>query len=283
MSSRDGSALVPSSRTVVPFTVTRPSSISCSDARREAMPACDRIFCRRSTHWSTTKVTKSRSLKYRFVLCASRLRDFVSIVTSRSPQKPASCSTSFDVHRAVGLGVRDEAAQQQPHRRVAAQIRGEVFGFDRGDHVVFEAVEEEDRHRSASATSTTDSAVGAALTPMQRQQARAEVDDVALEHVAQQRRRRLGQRARELSAPRRTPPARAPCRRRRRAPRPSRYCRTPVAQRARPAPPARRDRRATAGSPRRRSRAAAGRNRSSPVAVPSCTSGIGRGSRPVQR
>ena len=33
---------------VLPLTVTRPSSISCSLARREAMPACDRIFCRRS-------------------------------------------------------------------------------------------------------------------------------------------------------------------------------------------------------------------------------------------
>ena len=32
----------------LPFTVTRPSSIICSDARREATPACDRIFCRRS-------------------------------------------------------------------------------------------------------------------------------------------------------------------------------------------------------------------------------------------
>ena len=44
-----GSALVPSSRTVAPLTVTRPSSISCSDARRDATPACDRIFWRRST------------------------------------------------------------------------------------------------------------------------------------------------------------------------------------------------------------------------------------------
>src|SRR5215210_5440629 len=48
MSSFAGSALVPSSRTVVPLTVTRPSSISCSDARRDATPACDRIFCSRS-------------------------------------------------------------------------------------------------------------------------------------------------------------------------------------------------------------------------------------------
>src|SRR5215203_6038898 len=49
MSSSEASAFVPSSRTVVPFTVTRPSSISCSDARLEAIPACDRIFWRRST------------------------------------------------------------------------------------------------------------------------------------------------------------------------------------------------------------------------------------------
>ena len=34
--------------TVVPFTDTRPSSIICSEARREAMPACERIFCKRS-------------------------------------------------------------------------------------------------------------------------------------------------------------------------------------------------------------------------------------------
>src|SRR6185503_5203539 len=48
MSSRAGSAFVPSSRTVVPLTVTRPSSINCSDARREATPAWERIFCKRS-------------------------------------------------------------------------------------------------------------------------------------------------------------------------------------------------------------------------------------------
>ena len=35
--------------TTRPLTVTRPSSINCSDARRDAMPACDKIFCKRST------------------------------------------------------------------------------------------------------------------------------------------------------------------------------------------------------------------------------------------
>src|SRR5437016_10076737 len=49
MSSREGSAFVPRARSASPFTVTRPSSINCSLARREATPAWERIFWRRST------------------------------------------------------------------------------------------------------------------------------------------------------------------------------------------------------------------------------------------
>src|SRR5215510_6852345 len=49
ISSTAGSALVPSSRAVEPLTVTRPSTISRSPARREATPARDRIFWSRST------------------------------------------------------------------------------------------------------------------------------------------------------------------------------------------------------------------------------------------
>ena len=48
ISSRDGSALVPSSVTVTPFTCTWPSRISSSQARRLATPAWARSFCRRS-------------------------------------------------------------------------------------------------------------------------------------------------------------------------------------------------------------------------------------------
>src|SRR4051812_44291815 len=61
MSSASGSAFVPSSRAGVPLTVTRPSSISCSEARREATPACDRIFCSRSisTAYSTRRASRS--------------------------------------------------------------------------------------------------------------------------------------------------------------------------------------------------------------------------------
>src|SRR5262249_59566156 len=67
MSSDDGSALLPSAVTVTPFTVTRPSSMRCSEERREATPACDRIFWRRSIlpttlyHEGTknTKITKT--------------------------------------------------------------------------------------------------------------------------------------------------------------------------------------------------------------------------------
>src|SRR5438132_1531290 len=42
-------ALLPSSRTTLPLTVTWPSSISVSAFRREATPACARIFCSRSS------------------------------------------------------------------------------------------------------------------------------------------------------------------------------------------------------------------------------------------
>src|SRR5687768_3720512 len=48
MSSVARSALVPISRTTSPFTVTRPSAMTRSAARREAMPARDRIFWIRS-------------------------------------------------------------------------------------------------------------------------------------------------------------------------------------------------------------------------------------------
>src|SRR5688500_5809618 len=48
MSSTSGSAFVPSSLTVAPLTWTRPSSMSFSAARREAMPAAEMIFCNRT-------------------------------------------------------------------------------------------------------------------------------------------------------------------------------------------------------------------------------------------
>src|SRR5258706_10827805 len=43
------SAFEPSSVMVFPFTVTRPSTINSSALRRLVTPACDRIFCRRSS------------------------------------------------------------------------------------------------------------------------------------------------------------------------------------------------------------------------------------------
>src|SRR6185437_4759606 len=49
MWSRSASAFVPSSVTAFPFTVTRPSTINCSALRRDATPAAERIFCRRSS------------------------------------------------------------------------------------------------------------------------------------------------------------------------------------------------------------------------------------------
>src|ERR1700730_11162885 len=78
MSSRAASAFVPSSRTVVPFTVTRPSSISFSEARREAIPACDRIFWIRSMAISNPCLARRHEAhedNYRLALRV--LRDFV--------------------------------------------------------------------------------------------------------------------------------------------------------------------------------------------------------------
>src|SRR4026209_1736650 len=49
MWSRSRSALLPSSVTGVPLTTTRLSRISSSAFRREARPARERIFCRRSS------------------------------------------------------------------------------------------------------------------------------------------------------------------------------------------------------------------------------------------
>src|SRR6187402_2720252 len=48
ISSTDRSAFVPSSVTVLPFTDTRPCVISSSDSRRDATPAAERTFWRRS-------------------------------------------------------------------------------------------------------------------------------------------------------------------------------------------------------------------------------------------
>ena len=49
MWSRAGSALTPSLVTGWPFTMTRPASIISSALRRLAMPARERIFCKRSS------------------------------------------------------------------------------------------------------------------------------------------------------------------------------------------------------------------------------------------
>src|SRR5262245_22651853 len=94
MSAVEGSALTPISRTVRPLTVTRPSSISFSAARRDATPACDRIF------WSRMPCESFTSLLF----------------DHRRPEihqlDRVHCSCVF-----VHAGVCDEPAQQdlRPH------------------------------------------------------------------------------------------------------------------------------------------------------------------------
>src|ERR1051326_2466941 len=100
MSSRDGSAFAPSAVTVTPLTLTRPSSISFSLARRDATPACDRIFCNRSTVSPSQQVAPER-------------REIHDIA---------------DVRRLIGFGMRDQTADEQPHLRVAAPIVRQEIG-----------------------------------------------------------------------------------------------------------------------------------------------------------
>src|SRR5947209_5953653 len=61
MWSRAGSAFVPSSRTVSPFTVPSPASINSSACRREASPAAAINFCRRSSMVQRLEVRGRRS------------------------------------------------------------------------------------------------------------------------------------------------------------------------------------------------------------------------------
>src|SRR5574341_415160 len=62
MWSSAGSALVPNSLTTRPLTVTSPSRMSCSAARREAIPARAISFCRRSLdmEWATSGAEAQR-------------------------------------------------------------------------------------------------------------------------------------------------------------------------------------------------------------------------------
>ena len=116
-------------------------------------------------------------------------------------------------------------AQQQPHRRVAAKLVGQILGFDRRDHVVVGAVEEKDRRRRLRRLRRRQRRVAGVGADV-GQQPRAEVHDVAVVDVAQQGRRRLRQRARELARAPRTRCAAAACRRRVSSADASRYRRT---------------------------------------------------------
>src|SRR5687767_5619039 len=173
MSSACGSALTPISRTVRPLTDTRPSSISRSAARREATPACERIFCRRMaegplftlpcSHFpvrvhvrfcvrcSTCPVRATRSIEHDPGTRNSELRTPNRTEnTNREPSTRKSellldyrCPEADElprVHRrGVGIhaGVRDQTAQQDlgPHALRSQMLRQED-ALGRRDDVV---------------------------------------------------------------------------------------------------------------------------------------------------
>src|SRR5206468_190207 len=114
MSSRAGSAFVPSSKVVTPFTLTRPSRIICSDARRDATPACDRIFCnlfivkRAPRKHENTK--KNSWVSGLFVSFRVFVLSWLHFASARKQVPPESRQLQYvaGVHGPVGFGVRDE-------------------------------------------------------------------------------------------------------------------------------------------------------------------------------
>src|SRR5688572_4627063 len=101
-----GSALVPSSRTVWPFTITRPSRIICSDARRDATPAAERIFC------SLIKTSRPQDPR-------PKTQDSVfherAPETGEAPDFRGCCG-------AIHLGVCDQTTQQAVDARFSFQM-----------------------------------------------------------------------------------------------------------------------------------------------------------------
>ena len=271
--------------------VTRPSSIICSDARREAMPACDRIFCRRSITGPDQGVPRTRRLKTKLGILARSIVTFVALclaVTwlSGRADRPRTPRAAARRRRAsVGRLRRARSGRSA----AAAPARGRADPAARySDSTAGTTLSSRPCSRNTGAVGfgdfDTDSPSAAPLDPMQRQQPRAEVDDVALDDVAQQRAPTArGSVARELARPSRTPPARAPCRRRRRAPTPTgtaarrRAARSTCAAGTSRSAQRQQDHR-DAVVVRRQDERACRRPRD-----PSWTSGAGRGSCPVQR
>src|SRR3989442_8907960 len=151
MSSCAGSAFVPSSRTVTPFTVTRPASISCPVARREAIPAWERIFCNRSTAYSlATKARKHENTKKTkgsgLIFGVSWFRVFRGSSLSPKQISPESRELQHvpEVRRPIPLGVRDETPQPHPDARMSRQILREVLRLDRPDHALVHALPHEE-------------------------------------------------------------------------------------------------------------------------------------------
>src|SRR4029453_12936889 len=116
ITSLSGSAFVPSSRTVSPFTITRPSRIIVSEARRDATPAVDRIFCRRIMPGLGTWV-----LGLVFHDVPPELRQSPHFGGGGGP---------------VDFGVGDEPAQQPFDARLAPEVFRQEHGLERRDDVV---------------------------------------------------------------------------------------------------------------------------------------------------
>src|SRR5436190_5379260 len=125
-----GSAFVPSSSTVSPFTMTRPSRIIFSEARRDATPALDKIFCNLLSTISNLNPDPRSEIRN------PRSEILVFHYVSPELRQPPDFRGR---RRAVDFGVRDQSAEQAFDVGLALEMFGQQHRLDRGDHVVIHA------------------------------------------------------------------------------------------------------------------------------------------------
>src|SRR5262245_30828996 len=123
ISSTAGSTLTPIVKMVLSLTVTRPSAMSFSAARREAMPACDNTFWRRVVRVAPF-TAGSLALEH---LCpqADQLQDI--------------CVRGRTIH----FGMRDQLAEQHVNvGSLSTQAFTEDCGLGSGNHRIAAAVKQ---------------------------------------------------------------------------------------------------------------------------------------------
>src|SRR5882757_486547 len=105
MTALTGSTRVPNSRTTLPSTLTRPSAISSSAARRLATPALDSTFCSRTPSGDSDIVDR--------IHFGEERSDGGQVLDGRQPQ-PLQEQLGRSIKDATSLPVRADLLDQAP-------------------------------------------------------------------------------------------------------------------------------------------------------------------------